>query len=96
MMAFPVLPGFNLQRVFLQKCSSLELTIKLPLCVREREGEGEGEGEGGDAAAQRSGKVRRHLRAQGHRGDASPSLRAQPDPIGSRAAGFKGKKSSQG
>lgn len=44
LMAFPFLPGSDSHRVFLQKCSSPELTIKLCVCARER---GRGRGEGG-------------------------------------------------
>lgn len=78
LMAFPFLPGSDSHRVFLQKCSSPELTIKLCVCVREREGEGE-EREG-EKAIQRSGNVRRHWRAAR---PGKPAKRHEPLTLGS-------------
>lgn len=77
-MAFPFLPGSDSHRVFLQKCSSPELTIKLCVCAREREGEGE-EREG-EKAIQRSGNVRRHWRAAR---PGKPAKRHEPLTLGS-------------
>lgn len=95
-MAFPFLPGSSLQRVFLQKCSSPKLTIKLSLhvCVRACVCEREERARRGRERKQYNslamwGGIGELLDQRSWLRDASPLLWAQCDPIGSWAAGLK-------